>query len=66
MMSREVDPMHYVVRDTTLQLLSVHDLKIMRANMIESGKHTKYEFAHVQYWIMKKEDRLPANLGGLI
>lgn len=53
------DIMHYVARDRTFRNLSVHDLKVMRANMIETNNFTKYQFALVQYWIMQKENRLP-------
>lgn len=57
------DIMPLVYRDRTLRHLSPHDLKVMRANMIELGNHTKYQFALVQYWIMKKEHRLPPEIG---
>ena len=54
--------MFYVARDRTFRHLSVHDLKIMRANMVQQKNYSKYQFALVQYWIMKKENRLPTEL----
>jgi len=50
-------------KDARYNNLSIHDLKMMRKNMIEQGKHTKYEFACVQYHIMKKENRLDHLMG---
>ena len=57
------DIMPFVYRDNTLKHLTPHDLKVMRANMIMLGNYTKYQFALVQYWIMKKENRLPSEIG---
>ena len=53
------DPLHHIVRDDRYSKLSVHDLKVMRANMIKAGQWVKGNFAAalVQYWIMKKEGR---------
>ena len=58
----EIDPIHAMLRDDRYKNLSVHDLKMMRKNMVERGKYSKYEFALVQFWIMKKENRLPKEL----
>lgn len=54
------DALHHVVRDDRYARLSAHDLKVMRANMIEAGEWHKgnYQAALVQFWIMKKENRL--------
>ena len=53
---------HAICRDDKYKSMSVHDLKVMRANMIKMGyahdERTKYEFALVQFWIMQKEGRL--------
>lgn len=48
-----------IPQDSRYKDLTVHDLKVMRANMITMGGYTKYAFASVQYWIMHKEGRLP-------
>lgn len=62
-MSKERDQiMFHVPRDDRYSRLSAHDLKIMRANMVSRGGYSKYDFALVQFWIMQKEDRLPAEL----
>lgn len=42
---------------------TVHELKMMRKNMTEQGKYTQYEYALVQYYIMKKENRLDHLMG---
>lgn len=47
-----------VMKDDRFSSLSVHELKVMRANMINQGGYSKFEFALVQFWIMKKENRL--------
>lgn len=56
------DILYHVPHDDRYARLSVHDLKVTRANMIASSKYTKYELALVQFWIMKKEGRLPKEL----
>lgn len=63
-MSNERDPLAYVVRDDRYANLTAHDLKVIRANMIQAGAWTKtnYEAALVQFWIMQKEGRLPKEL----
>lgn len=59
------DPLHHVVRDDRYSRLSAHDLKVMRANMINAGQWTKgnYEAALIQFWIMQKENRLKDLIG---
>jgi len=48
-----------IMKNSKLSNLTIHELKVMRANMINSGTFTKYELAEVQYWIMDKEGRNP-------
>lgn len=47
-----------LLKDKRYENHTAHDLKVMRANMINRGGFTKYEMALIQYWIMKKENRL--------
>lgn len=54
------DMVRYIVRDTRYSPLSLHDLLLTRANMVNAGSHTKYELACLQYWIMVKQGRLDA------
>ena len=55
--------MYYVPKDDRYARLTVHDLKVMRANMIAQGDwEGNYESALIQFWIMQKEGRLPAEL----
>lgn len=60
---------HAIARDDRYKSMSVHDLKVVRANMVKLGyahnEHTKYEFALVQFWIMHKEGRLTNYIKGL-
>lgn len=51
--------LNHIVKDERYKTKEVHDLKVLRANMINSGTATKYDLACIQYWIMKKEGRLP-------
>lgn len=53
------DPIIDIMKSSNYKNLTTHDLKVMRANMINSGNFTKFEFAEVQYWIMEKEGRNP-------
>lgn len=52
------DALRFIPTDDRYASLSAHDLKIIRKNMIEQGGYNKYQLALVQFWIMKKEDRL--------
>jgi hypothetical protein len=46
-----------IVSDTRYVNQTADELKVLRANMINTGTATKYDLACVQYWIMEKEDR---------
>lgn len=59
MSNQESLVLHHIMKDHRYLNLSAHDLKVRRANMINSGTATKYDLACIQYWIMHKEDRLP-------
>ncbi|KKK71269.1 hypothetical protein LCGC14_2915630 [marine sediment metagenome] len=50
--------LRYIVKDETYASYSVHELKTLRANMVNSGAIDRYEFALVQYTLMNKENRL--------
>jgi hypothetical protein len=51
--------LRYIIKDERYKDRTAHDLKVTRANMINSGTATKYDLACIQYWIMYKEGRLP-------
>lgn len=63
-MNDENDIMYHVPKDDRYARMSAHDLKVMRANMIEQGAwEGNYQAALIQFWIMQKENRLPRELG---
>ena len=60
-MEQVSDFLQYVVT-SNLQTKSMHDLKTMRANIIDSGRSItedgRLELARLQYWIMVKDGRI--------
>lgn len=48
-----------ILKDARYKDKTADELKMIRANMINSGTATKYDLSCVQYWIMEKEDRIP-------
>lgn len=59
-MSNKEEPLIITAaKDYRYLRMSVAELKQMRANMLRHGGYNKYQFALVQYYIMKKENRLP-------
>lgn len=51
--------MDTIKKNPSLRKMSVHELKLLRAKMVETGAYSKYETAAVQFWIMHKEGRTP-------